>query len=701
MRRELPSWSGWAAAAAFFVAGLFPLFNADAYGHLAQGRQIVLLGRIPKIDLFSFWKPEPQAWHNYEWAYDWLTWLAYDHLGPSSLVLAKSVLLGATGFLLVSLSRSLARGASLAGPICLAALLLAIPVARFRFTVRPQIIGLLFPALLLVGISELYSDQATSRRKAWVVSILMGMHVIWVNMHGSHLLGVLIAVVFTAISVRTAAFRWMIALLGLQVAATAATPFGFAIATDAIAHVLTPEYRQVVVEWGPWSARDPIRFLIAPTIAAVFVLLALRPVVRSSRFGLGYGVLCVVLCLMAFRSIRFVGHQLLFCAPFIGAGLSERLRVRRAGRSAAVAVGLSAVLCAFLTSRLIPHFGFGIGEDHRDYPWASAAVTHRHVSSPRIVASLKDSWMLMFAAPSARLLIDGRVPFYGPEMITAVSESFASAERFAKLLTRYDVNTVVIDHTRADHIPATDYLSAARDWGLLFVEDGHSLFVRRDVVRGLEPFEIVAAGYRVGGLLDRRWREDRMRAETDRLRGRPNTDAMQAWHRGILEVRRLARDGAHTGLRMYATEEEQRLARSAYRQFSIAAKRFPGFTTIELYRALAALSACDVERAREALARTTRHAQTRATTLVGLEIAVRAGADAEREQAIAHLRQLRSKPETRDDPWVRAIVEGLETRCPDSSAGGLGLELDQGNFRRRRDPHRRSPISGARADVDL
>ena len=37
--------------------------------------------------------------------------------------------------------------------------------------------------------------------------------------------------------------------------------------------------------------------------------------------------------------------------------------------------------------------------------------------------------MLMFAAPSAKLLVDGRVPFYGPEMIREVGEAFANPDR--------------------------------------------------------------------------------------------------------------------------------------------------------------------------------------------------------------------------------------------------------------------------------
>jgi hypothetical protein len=660
----LSSWSAWAAGGAFFLAGLFPLFNADAYGHLAQGRQIVALGRVPKVDLFSFWKSEPQRWSNYEWGYDWLSWLAYDHLGANALILAKCAALGVLGYLLVALAFRLSRGVPSSGPIALTALLLALPVARFRFTVRPQIVGLVFPAILLTGIGVLYSESASSRRKAWTLAGLAVLHLLWVNMHGSHLLGVVIAALFAAFAVRTPALRWMVGLVALQLAATACTPFGLGIASDAISHVLRPEYRELVVEWSAWSPKDPIRLLAAPVVTALFVLVAMRPVVRGSRFGLAYGALCVVLSIMAFRSMRFVAHQLLFCAPFIAAGLSQLPALGSLRRGWVALAGAAALFSLLWTTQLVPALGFGFGEPKREYPWASADVIDRAVHDPRIVASLQDSWVLMFAAPSAKLLIDGRVPFYGPDMIRDVGRSFADPARFAEQLEGYGVNTVVIDHTRADHIPATEYLDTASHWNLVFVEDGHSLFVRTDALKGIAPFRVIGPGYRTGRLLDVRFTDDELRAEAARLDAKLNTSVMQAWHRGIELLRPLARDGARAGVRKYSNGEERRTARAAYERLSAAAERFPGFTAIELYRAMAALAACDVPQARGALGRATYAGQTRESSLVGLELSLRGGDSAERTEGKALLAQLLEAPESRTDPWVRAIAADVAVRCP-------------------------------------
>ncbi len=663
MPRPTSSWSAGLSALAFFLAGLFPLFNADAYGHLAQGRQIATLGRVPRVDLFSFWKPEPQPWNNYEWAYDWITWLVYDGLGANALILLKCFALALLGYLLVSLAVRLGRGAASAGPLALSVLLMVLPVARFRFTVRPQIVALVFPAVLLLGISALFREDSSPRRRAILLASLALLQVVWVNMHGSHLFGVAITLIFAAAAVRTPSFPWMVGLLGLQIAATACTPFGFAIATDAISHVLRPEYRELVVEWAAWSPKDPLRLLVAPIVAAIFVLIALRPVARSSRFGLAYGVFCVLVSLMAFRSMRFVAHQLLFCAPFIGAGLARGSHIVQRPRFAGALVVATGVTALLWTPQLLPNPGFGFGEPKIEYPWASAEIIEDRVDDPRIVASLADSWALMFAAPSARFLVDGRVPFYGPEMIRSVAQSFSDEERFGEQLSEYGVNTVVIDHTRSDHVAATEYLTGQEDWGLVFVEDGHSVFVHRGVAPGLAPFRVLAPGYRVGRLLEPEIEESEIWAEAMRASGRLNTEAIRAWHQGLVLLRPLARDGRRAGIRGSATARDAEYARGASKRLRAASERFPGFTSIELYLAMASLSSCDVAGARAAYGRALYGGRTREAALVGLELALRAGTPSERSSAVIQLENLLRTDEGQRDPWVRAIAEDLEARC--------------------------------------
>ncbi|MFZ1864091.1 MAG: hypothetical protein WAU39_07725 [Polyangiales bacterium] len=658
------TWSAWICAAAFFVVGAFPLYSVDAYGHLAQGRQIAELGRVPDVDLFSFWKPDPQPWSNYEWGYDLATWLVYDHLGPNALIAVKCLLLALLGYVLVLLGHRLAQGAEAAAVLTATLAIFFAPFARIRFTVRPQIIGLVFPGILLIGIGALFSERIPGRTKRWIVAGLGLLQILWVNLHGSHLLGLLIAVLFLGFSIRTSAFRSMAALVALQLVATAFTPFGFGIVTDAVAHVWRPEYREVVIEWAAWSPEHPLYLLLAPMASAVLVLVAMRPVTRSSRYGLGYGVLCVVVSIMAFRSLRFIAHQLLFTAPFIAAGLSQLGWIRGLRRGAPVMLGFSLIWALLASPRLEPFVPIGFGEPKLGHAFAAAEVINEHVEDPRILAPIQDSWPLMFAVPKGRFLIDGRVPFYGPEFIREVTNSFSDPGAFEALLKRFDVNVVVVDHIRAGQTPAVQYLWRSADWQLDQVQDRQSLFVRAGSATSIAPLQVIGPGFQVGRLLDPDVSEAEIEREAKRVGDHANAHAIQGWVRGLRLLRPLARDGARAGIHKYTTPEEKARAKAAYRSLSEAAEIYPGFTSIELYRAMAAMAACDAKQAREALGRAQYSGDTRETSLVAVELALRTGNQAQRAAARRHLDRLLQDPQGARDPWVAAIAVEARNRCP-------------------------------------
>jgi hypothetical protein len=270
----------------------------------------------------------------------------------------------------------------------------------------------------------------------------------------------------------------------------------------------------------------------------------------------------------------------------------------------------------------------------------------------------------MFAGPEGRFLIDGRVPFYGPEFIRKVTDSFGDPAALDALLTRFDVNTVVVDHTRADQAPAVRYLWRSPHWQLGQVQDRQSLFVRVGAAPSMIPLEIIGPGFEVGRLLDPAVSDADIEREQGLVGDHPSAKAISGWIRGLRLLRPLARDGGGAGIRMAETTDEQADAQAAYGALSEAAEVYPGFTSIELYRAMAAMAACDRQQAQEALGRALYSGQTRESTLVALELALRTGGEAQRAGAEAHLQRLRGRPQGAHDPWLAAIAKDAQTRCP-------------------------------------
>jgi hypothetical protein len=79
---------------------------------------------------------------------------------------------------------------------------------------------------------------------------------------------------------------------------------------------------------------------------------------------------------------------------------------------------------------------------------------------------------------------------------------------------------------------------------------------------------------------------------------------------------------------------------------------------------MAALAACDVDEARHALARAAYSGETRGTTLASLELALRGGDEGQRSAAVGSVEGLLARPQGRNDPWLAAIREETEVRCP-------------------------------------
>src|SRR5690349_1191072 len=126
------------AAATLALAGVYPVSSPDAFGHLAQGRNIATLGAVPQRDPFSFWQATPALFRNYEWLSDVVMYRLWTLGGPNALIAGKCALLALVGALLVLVAyRNGGRRAAFA---CALLLLAAVPASRFRFSERPQVV---------------------------------------------------------------------------------------------------------------------------------------------------------------------------------------------------------------------------------------------------------------------------------------------------------------------------------------------------------------------------------------------------------------------------------------------------------------------------------------------------------------------------------------------------------------------------------
>jgi hypothetical protein len=658
------------AVVALILAGLHPVDNPDSFGHLAAGRQIVELGHVPALDTFSYFRASPQPWVNYEWLSDLLLYAGLEIGGFAALNVWKLLILASIGGLLVWLAH--ARAGVLAARLCALTLVMAVPAARFRLSVRPHMFGLLLSALYWIGLLRILDSAESSdpaRRaelKRWVIA-LGALHVLWVNLHGSHLLGLLLTGVACVVSLRRPRARTpLLGLLGLELIASCISPYGPRIVIGSIAHVFDPRYRQIVGEWQAWTPAQPLWFALGVLLQALLLALAWRGLPRSDagrfmRFG------GLILLLMAIRSVRFISDFLLLGSPLVAEGLARSLRWLRATQRlpqlpAALRHGLWLAAFAavsgsafWLSLSLPPYAALGLGQDTRTLPASTGRWLAQHKPEARVYAAMEDAWYLMFSTPSAQMLIDGRVPFYGPEHMEAMIRAWSSAGSLQRTIAQTRTDTVIVQPVLAEHQAALASMLAAKNFRMMLIENKHALFVSGSALPGLRA---LVPGYAAEWLLASQTDVPAIQRELARLRPEANAAIYVAWVDALLALRPLARANGRAGFTPPSAASEQVAVQRALELLRPLRSVLEEVPSISAYHALAALLACELTEAERVLDGVREEDISREFVFARQELRLRRG---QLDEVRAFIESTRGIPDAAGDPWLAALEAGLAT----------------------------------------
>lgn len=690
-------WPSSCAVIALAMAGLHPVDNADSFGHLAAGRQIATRGHVPSLDAFSYFRPTPQPWVNYEWLSDLLMFEAWRVAGFAGLIFVKLALIAAVCTLLVRLAFE--RGGPLGARLCALALVAAAPALRFRLSVRPHMFGLCLSAIYWIGLLEILDaadrpEEARRKRvQRWVIGLACA-HVAWVNLHGSHLLGVALTIAALVVSLKRPAARTpLLELLGLEMIASCISPYGPKIVAGAIEHVFDPRYRLIVGEWQAWSPAQPLWFALGVALQALLVALAWRGLPKNGS-GHFQRFAALLLLLMAVRSMRFIADFLVLTAPLAAEGIAAQFERWRRGRSRtqvnvdvdsavrSAAIG-TAWLVAFaaitgfalwMSLQLPPRAAFGFGADTRTLPAAAAAWLSRERPHARVFAAMEDGWFLMWAAPQTRQLIDGRVPFYGPRHMLAMVRAWSTGPALQKTIAATRTNAVLVQPVIAEHQAALDSMLKAPDFRLVMIENKHALFVRAESDKPSEMHADAASGLRelspgyvAPWLLARATDVVAIRRELVALRAEPNAGAYVAWVDALLALRPLARAEGRAGFAPPVTMSEHAGVRFALERLRPLRAVVEDVPSLSAYRALAATLACELDEAEAVLGDVREEDNSRESLFAAQELALRRG---ERQSVSAFVEAARALPEAANDPWLAALERALNQ--PNSCAAASG-----------------------------
>ncbi len=384
----------------------------DTWWHLAVAARILKTHSFPTHDIYSF-TALGSPWIDYEWLGDMLLELFWKLGGLQGLVLFV-IVLGGIVMVLVYYYASFRSGNSKAAFVACAVLF---PLASLQFTSRPQVLGY---ALLVATFICLEQFRQGRQKALWLLPLIFWL---WVNTHGTFVLGFFILGVYWACGLRDIrlgkiyAERWTpdqrrrleLAFL-LCIVASILTPYGTQLAAYPLKMFSSqPQIMQAVQEWQPLELSQ----LYGKLFLGLFILFWTGMATAELKIRLEDLLLLSFATVETFLHARFVILFVPVFAPLAAELLSRWVPRYDATKDhpglnfaliavAAVAIGWSLPSNTKLNRQLEYHV-----------PTGAVSFLKEHPSLTRVFNDANWGPYLIFAlGPAHKVFIDGRYDIY-------------------------------------------------------------------------------------------------------------------------------------------------------------------------------------------------------------------------------------------------------------------------------------------------
>jgi hypothetical protein len=490
--RALP----WLLVFAFAVSlSLQRIRTFDYWWHLRTGQLIAETGAVPKVDPYTYTVPGA-PWIDIHWLHQLGLHGLYSLGGHAAVVWGKAALVLALLGLLGTIGYRRER------PFVTAfALALMLMVACDRIMPRPEL-----PTFVCLAAVLALLDRHARRGDAWVYAIV-GVQLLWVNLHGLFALGIAVCGIYWVAEVLhpfvVPGERWradrvwrLAAVIALAALASLANP-------NFLDGALYPLQQLDMI--GPTDERGWFGSVVAelvPPIGSVqpldSVLLGFAAALAALSFGAmalnwrrlhgSDPLLWVAFLYLGLGAKRNVALFAIVAAPILIRNLNQFLDARplsprlRAAGALLVAVFLVGLTADVLRERFFLRVGLyrqpGFQTMELLYPVAQAEWIAEHRPPGPIAHHMVDGGYLIWRLwPEYKVMTDGRLEVFGAETFAEVSLA-GVPERFRKLDKEYHFGSVIVHYSLLGWREFLWWLYLNSNWSLVSVDDVAALFVR-------------------------------------------------------------------------------------------------------------------------------------------------------------------------------------------------------------------------------
>jgi tetratricopeptide (TPR) repeat protein len=467
----------------------------DIWWHLKTGEWILHNRNIPYEDFFSY-TFAGHDWIDFEWLFQVIVYPIYSTLGPSGLIIFKALIIATLVFFLYKNIHLLGGGK---GWIVAFFLVLGLNVMSQRFAVRPQIVFLLFLCLYLY-ILNLYFIKGKS-----YLYLLPILQILWVNIHGSFLLGIGLILIYTSsyfVSLvwsqrndlkpvfKDQKLRALIISTVLVILVSFANPYGYKIFTLPFVTAADQETTRYISEWFPFAPSSLLIFLPNFTLwfKGLFIIGVLSFFLRLENLKkIEHVLIFILFSYMAFSSWRFfAAGGVVMCpiiafniAQFFSSAVSKKKMLQYIKWVPTIAI-IFMSFYVFWFSGEYRRIGFGLTKEH--YPSGTIKFIADHGLEGNIFNTYEyGGYLIWHLYPQLKVFIDGRTPtIYDKDFFWSYRQGLYHNEiTWKRLIEEYGIDMVLIkDDRKKEYMMFIQRLDDDPDWSLVAFDEVSLLFLK-------------------------------------------------------------------------------------------------------------------------------------------------------------------------------------------------------------------------------
>jgi hypothetical protein len=449
--------------------------DPDSWWHIKYGEAILNTGHWPTADTWSF-TAHGMPSMAYEWGGEIITALAYRLGGLRGLDVLLITLTSVATLLIYYFAWLRCRNSKAA----FVGTLLVLPAAAMCFTLRPQMLGYCFLIITLICLERFRQGH---RNVLWA---LPPMFLLWVNIHGSFVLGFLAMGIYWVSGLTEFscgglyAQSWTLGdRIRLELAALLCvlmlpiTPYGTRLATVPVTYAFSlPGNMAYIQEWLPlnlglWEAK----LLLILLLAFIIALIAYRPRYRLEEIALFF-----LVAYLTFVHTRFTIIYAIIFAPLAAAILARWMPAydARIDKFAINGFLILAALAAF--AWYLPSRATLQKQIARDFPVQAVGYLKQHPIPGRMFNEyFFGGYLVWKLAPEHKIFIDGRGNVYEPNGVFSDYMDIMDLKPNAlALLESYRINSCLIRRNS----PLATLLAATPNWKRGYEDKLSVIFIR-------------------------------------------------------------------------------------------------------------------------------------------------------------------------------------------------------------------------------